>query len=253
MQVLRSRSEIDGARTELRRRRVSCTSTWPLRVLRALGLVNGISVGDHVKSWDILHTATFIQENVSRGSPILDIGAYASEILCVLHRLNYSALTGVDLNPKIRLMPYADTIRYEVADFMCTRFADESFAAITAISVIEHGFSNRPLLSEVSRLLRSGGYFIASFDYWPDKIDTTGISIFGMDWRIFSETEVLAFLDEAQTYHLTSCGTVNLDANESIMQFAGKRYTFAWLALQKSTVRGRGGNTARIPTAFRSE
>lgn len=254
VQVLRSRSEIDSARTELRRRGVSFISAWPLRVLRTLGLVKGISVGDYVKSWDILNTATFIQENVAQGSPILDIGAYASEILCVLHRLNYSRLTGVDLNPRISLMPYADTIRYEVADFLSTRFEDESFAAITAISVIEHGFSSRPLLSEVSRLLRPSGYFIASFDYWPDKVDTTGVSVFGMDWRIFSKAEVLAVLDEAQTYHLTSCRTVDLDADELIMRFAGKRYTFAWLALQKSTFSGGGGNTARIPTAaFSSE
>jgi len=198
-----------------------------------MGLVKGISLGDYNKSWDVLNTARFLQQRVSPSSPVLDIGAYASEILCVLHRLNYSALTGVDLNPKVKLMPHADTIHYEVADFTRTPFADQSYEAITAISVIEHGFSSQSLLREVSRLLRPGGHFIASFDYWPDKIETAGISIFGMEWTIFSKTEVLTFVKEASTYHLSLCGAVSLDANESTVQFSGKRYTFAWLALQR--------------------
>ncbi len=234
VQVLRSRSEIRSARKELRRWRVSCLGTWPLRALRILGLAQGVSVGDYMKSWDILNTARFIQEHVPRSAPILDIGAHASEILCVLHRLKYSALTGIDLSHKVELMPHANTIRYEVADFMHTPFADESFEAITAISAIEHGLASHRLLSEISRLLRPGGYFIASVDYWPHKIDTMGVRIFGMNWQIFSEAEVLSFLDEAQTYSLTPCGVVDLRAQEPIMKHAGRHYTFTWLALRKS-------------------
>jgi SAM-dependent methyltransferase len=206
---------------------------WLRRIGRKLGLPLGVNVGDTIKSWDVLTTTRFIQQNVSLDTPILDIGAYASEILCALHRLHYSALTGVDLNPALKHMPYAEAIRYEVADFMRTPFPDGAFGAITAISVIEHGFQSQPLLHEVTRLLRPGGYFIASFDYWPDKVDTTGIDIFGMDWRIFSRAEVLAFLDEAQTCALNPCGAVNLKAETPTMLWSGRRYTFAWLALQK--------------------
>ena len=142
-------------------------------------------------------------------------------------------LSGVDLNPRVKLMPHAEAIQYEIADFMHTPFPDESFVAITAISVIEHGFQSQNLLAEISRLLRPGGYFIASFDYWPEKIDTTDAQVFGMDWKIFSKTEVLAFLAEAQRYALKLCGTVDLDANNETMGWSRKHYTFAWLALQK--------------------
>ena len=194
-------------------------------------------MGDTIKSWDVLKTASFIRDRLPRETPVLDVGAYASEILSVLHRMKYSNLTGVDLNPHIKEMPFADPIRYEVADFMATPFPDESFGAITAISVIEHGFQSERLLREISRLLRPGGYFIASFDYWPEKVDTTGMDIFGMDWRIFSKAEVLAFIEEARAYGLSPCGEIDLEAGEKVIHWGGKDYTFAWLALRKSRMR----------------
>src|SRR4051812_25275124 len=127
--VLNSRTEIDLARKELQHKGLSRLTPWPLRALRRYGLLPGVTVGDHIKSWDVLNTARFLKDNVPVDAPILDMGAYASEILCVLHGLKYGALAGVDLNPKLSQMPYAGTIRYEVADFMQTPFPAESFAA----------------------------------------------------------------------------------------------------------------------------
>ena len=86
----------------------------------------------------------------------------------------------------------------------------------------------------MSRLIRPGGYFIASFDYWPDKIDTTSVPFFGMDWKIFSQQEVLAFIDEARAYNLAPCGNIDLAAEERPIECAERKYTFAWLVLQKS-------------------
>ena len=231
--VLLSKSEIDAARDALRRMGASCIAPWPIPLLRRFGVLGGVNLGDRLKSWDILTTATFIKERLPRETSILDIGAYASEILYVLHRMKYSNLTGVDLNPRIKEMPFADQIRYEVADFMATPFPDGSFGAITAISVIEHGFQSERLLREISRLLRPGGNFIASFDYWPEKVDTTGIDIFGMEWKIFSQNEVLTFIDEARAYGLSPCGEIDLEGREMAIHWGGKGYTFAWLALWK--------------------
>lgn len=231
--VLRSRSQIDQSRQELRRRNLSCLSTWPKRVLRKLGLAKGVSVGDYIKSWDVLKTATFIERNVPRHASVLDIGAFASEIPCVLHRLGYSSLTAVDLNPMLERMPDAGSIRYVVSDFTSTPFEEKSFEAITAISVIEHGFRSQSLLKEVARLLCDGGYFVASFDYWKDKIDTSGISLFGLDWIIFSEAELLAFIEEACDYGLMPVGEVNLNVENPAIEWGGKKYTFGWLVLQK--------------------
>jgi SAM-dependent methyltransferase len=234
VEVLDSRARIDQARHELRRRGLSFTGSWWQNLSRKLGISSQICVGDHLKSWDVLKTAAFIERNVSKTSPILDIGAFASELLYVLHHLQYSNLTGVDLNPDIKKMAYSDRVRYEVSDFMDTPFEPGSFAAITAMSVIEHGFNGKLLLAEASRLLRPRGYFIASFDYWPEKVDTSGISIFGMDWKIFSEQEVQAFLDEAVDYGLYPHGAIKLEGQQRPIRSADKDYTFAWLVLQKS-------------------
>jgi SAM-dependent methyltransferase len=164
---------------------------------------------------------------------VLDIGAYSSEILCVLHRLGFSRLIGIDLNPNIRHMPYSDSIRYEVGDFLRTPFPDRSFDVITSISVIEHGFDAPALLGEMSRLLAPGGCFVASFDYWPDKIVTRGTRFFGMDWCIFSREEVAAFVALAADYGFESEGSLALEVDEAPVHCANRDYTFAWLTLRR--------------------
>ncbi len=232
-EVLMAISQIDNARKELLSRGLSCTTSKLLHFMRKLHITRRPEVGDEIKSWDVLKTARFIEDRIKKDASILDIGAYASEILCILHRLGYSRLTGVDLNPDIKYMPYAETIKYVVSDFMHTPFENGSFDVVTSTSVIEHGFNSRALLTEITRLLRPGGYFIASFDYWPEKIDTKGTPFFGMDWKIFSKEEVLAFVDEAGAYDLKACGDLDLSADERPIECAERKYTFAWLALQK--------------------
>ncbi len=233
--VLKTKSQISDARLVLIKRGLSCTDSKLKHFVRKRGFTRTLEVGDELKSWDALKTAQFIENNVHEGLPILDIGTYASEILCILYRMGYTNLTGVDLNPNINRMPFANKIRYIVSDFMHTPFEDSSFAAITSISVIEHGFNSLALLSEMSRLLRPGGYFIASFDYWPEKIDTTGVPFFGMDWIIFSKQDIADFIKQAEGYGLVPVGELRYDAQEAPIEGGGKKYTFGWLVLRKKT------------------
>lgn len=234
MEVLKAKVEIKQARLKLRERGLSFTIPRWQRWARKITHSERINVGDELKSWDVLKTTDFLENSVSKNDPILDIGAFASELPSILYHLGYTNLSGVDLDPRIKAMPFADTVRYEVSDFLQTPFSDGSFRAITAISVIEHGFNAERLLKEISRLLRPNGFFIASFDYWPDKVDTQGVSFFGMDWKIFSTQEIEIFLHEATKYGFFPCAGVNFGGRDKAIRCANRDYTFAWLALQKS-------------------
>jgi SAM-dependent methyltransferase len=104
---------------------------------------------------------------------------------------------------------------------------------VTAISVIEHGFQREKLLAEISRILKPKGFFIASVDYWPEKIDTDDVQAFGMDWTIFSKEDLSAFIREAAKYGLQPCGALEFDALDRVVKWKRKQYTFAWLVMQK--------------------
>ena len=226
--------ENTDARFELRRRGIDCTSEWLAGLLRNCGIMRGINIGDVNKSWDVLKTVELLEGVLSLSDPVLDIGAYCSEMLPILKRLGHTDLTGIDLNDNIRDMPDNDTIRYQIGNFCQTPFPDGSFAAVTAISVIEHGFDSNRLLSEVSRVLRPGGYFIASVDYWSEKIETGGIKAFGLDWMIFSRSDIQNLLDEAARFGLVPVGKTDFTSDQAPIRWLGKSYTFAWLAMKKS-------------------
>jgi SAM-dependent methyltransferase len=233
--VLASKLEITRSRGELIDMGVSALDGRLVSLGRRLGLVGGVKIGDFVKSWDVLLTVKFLMTNLGKADPILDIGCYASEITSSLYKIGYTNLSGADLNPKLVEMPYQDRIKYEITDFMHTQFADASFKAITSISVIEHGFDPHALLKEMSRLLAPSGYFIASFDYWPEKIDTAGVKFFDMDWNIFSKEEVSEFIELAAKYGLYPVGDLQFDGRERPIDCSGQKYTFGWLALRKKS------------------
>lgn len=235
--TLQQHRDIRAARRTLREHNLSALSPWPAPLLRRLsyklGLKTSVSIGDFLKSWDVWQTVQFLQANVSPATPILDIGAFGSEITSALLRAGYASLLGLDLNPRLSRMPQRQQIHYAVADFMRAPLASNTCGAITAISVIEHGYQGKTLLAEVARLLRPGGYFIASFDYWPQKLNTAGVRLFGMEWRIFSQAEVLELIAEAARTGLYPVGPLHLEVESPTIRWGGRAYTFAWCALQK--------------------
>lgn len=234
LRILKHKSEISKARKRLRDLGINCADGVIRILLKKLHLLSGPVLGDFMKSWDVHETAGFLIENLNKNEPILDLGAYASEILPALHQAGFSDLTGIDLNPEVAGMPHHHQIRYLVGDFYGSVFTDRSFSAITAISVIEHGYEPERLFPEISRLLRPGGYFIASVDYWPEKIDTGGIRVFDLDWLVFSRSELQDLFDIACSYGLVPLGDLDFEAENSLIAWQGKQYTFAWMVLMKA-------------------
>jgi SAM-dependent methyltransferase len=234
MRVLKSRQQISSSREALRKKGASVAEGAFARLKRKVGLADGIAVGEIGKSWDVLQTVQFLETHVEKDRPLLDIGAYASEIVLSLDKLGFSSVHGIDLDPEVSRMPAADRIRYSVGDFMAMPFPDAAFEAVTSISVIEHGYDPDRLLAEVSRVLRPGGFFVFSFDYWPEKINTDGIKFFGMSWHIFSEQEIRDFVARAARFGFETVEPGDYTAGTPLIQCGGKSYTFGWMALRKS-------------------
>lgn len=232
--VLQTKNQIAEARhaLKLQGRAVLRDGPWA-RAMRRLGLTKDLPVGDRVKSWDVAQTLQFIETHLPKTASILDLGAYCSEVPVALARMGYNGVHGVDLNPGVLTMPHADRVKYSVSNFLHTPFAAGSFGAITAISVIEHGYEPHPLFAELGRLLQPGGYFIASFDYWPQKIDVGNTRFFDLSWLIFSEEDVQAMLTIAKCYGLNSAGELHPEATQRVIHCMGYDYTFGWLVLRK--------------------
>lgn len=233
LKVLPDRSTVDHARQTMVEMGASAIESPFKQTLRKLRLNRSIKLGHDLKSWDMLETIRFLQAHLKPDEAILDIGAFASEIAPSLHQLGYTKLSGVDLNPLVTKMPHHAVIDYRVSDFMHTPFLDGSFKAVTSISVIEHGLDQTALLREVARLLQPGGYFVSSFDYWIDKIDTSGIKAFDMSWTIFSKEDVESFIEEAKKFGMTPTGELNFKCEERPISWMDRDYTFGWIALEK--------------------
>jgi SAM-dependent methyltransferase len=234
MEVLQTKAEIAAARKKLKEAGADAADAGFIAALKRKRLLPGKALGDQLKSWDVWETVSFIRQNLKNDAAILDLGAFCCEVLPALHQSGYRNLTGVDLNPELTAMPYKDDIRYLVGNFLETTLPDGSFDAITAISVIEHGYRPERLFSEIARLLKPGGFFLASLDYWPDKIETAGVEVFGLDWLIFSREDVTSLFETAGTFGLQPVGKLNFEAGDALVSWQSRNYTFARIALRKS-------------------
>jgi len=234
VEVLARAADNKLARMEMRGRGLDFATPRLARWMRKARLLGGVNVGLSQKSWDVLRTLEFIEQRVDKHAPILDLGAYTSEILLGLNKMGFSDLTGIDLDPAIAQMPGGGSIKYVTGDLMQTPFPSAAFGAITAISVLEHGFSPAKAFGEVSRILKPGGYFVGSTDYWPEKIDTRGLFVYGLDWTIFSRNELTSLVEEAGRYGLIPVGPLHLDAAEAMIRWFKRKYTFAWFAFKKA-------------------
>lgn len=231
--VLKTNKQILEARKILKLNKISFTSNKIIEKLRNRKLLPGVNVGHDLKSWDVLSTINFIKVNYSKESRILDMGAYGSEVLPILHKLNYKHLHGIDLNSELTKMPYRKSIIYTVGDYYELNNYKNTYDVITSISAIEHGFNDEKILNAISNLLNNGGTFVCTFDYWGEKINTNNIKMFNLDWIIFSQEEIQKFIVKASKYNLIPFGDINFSYVDKAIKWADREYTFGYLVLKK--------------------
>ena len=231
--VLQSWAENKRARQTLTERGLGFwPAVAPRRLLDRLRGQPPIVVGEYNKSWDVLLSIDAVAEHAGRNDLVVDLGAFASEVPVALYLAGFRHVVGVDLNPRIRSMPFPRQIDWRVGDMTATDIASGTAAAVVAISSIEHG-DPRHVLREAARLLKPGGIFAGSTDYWPQKIVTDEVTMFGLPWRIFSSEEILRFIADAERYDLRPAGSVELLANEGCIDACDRLYTFGWFCFVK--------------------
>jgi hypothetical protein len=78
LEVLQDKLQINTARRELDKKGASHVDQQDSRLkalLRRLGLVRDVVMGDMIKSWDVLATAEFIESHVSHSADVGDDNA----------------------------------------------------------------------------------------------------------------------------------------------------------------------------------
>ena len=229
--VLRQQSQIAAANEDLKQRGLIDRPTAIEKGRRLVDRLRGRPDPELVlKTWDVQRAVGAFTARFGPEDPILDMGCLACDILPALARLGRRELYGIDLNPAVLRMPHADVINYTVGDLLSTPWPDGHFAGISSISVIEHGVADEELCREVSRLLRPGGVFIFTTDYWPEKIVTTE-RIFDLDWRIFDTAEIEELIDVAARHNLhpvAEPGSEIRSIASPAIHYSGKDYTFLY-------------------------
>lgn len=184
------------------------------------------------KNWDSLAALSAIVKTTAPESRILDAGAvFDSKILPWLSAYGYTNLTGINLS--FRSPVRVGNILYDQGDLTRTRFADASVDAVACLSVIEHGVDLTSYFSEMWRVLKPGGILVTSTDYWPEPIDTSGMTTFGAEWRIFDREAMRRAIQIAAQCGFVLDGALELDARERTVAWSGREYTFIYFALTK--------------------
>ena len=215
--VLRTQEEVDRAVSEV----------------RDLGL--GVR-GDLPKNWDSLATLDYVLKNTDKSARIFDAGAALySVVLPWLFLYGYKNLVGgnVIFKKKIKRGP----ILYEPCDITRTHYENNSFDAVTCLSVIEHGVDINSYFKEMSRILKKGGFLITSTDYYETPIDTKGQIAYGVPIHIFTKGEIEEVLNTAEKYGLYLTSPLDLTSEEKVVYWKqyDLRYTFLNFVLRKKT------------------
>lgn len=210
--VLQTVSEYEAAISELRR----------------CGLVPH---NDSPKNWDHLTALTAILNRTDRTANVLDAGGETySPLVHWLYLYDYRDLYVCNLSFD---EPFNQgPIQYLPQDITDTSFPDGSFDVITCLSVIEHGVDVQEFLTEAKRLLQDDGLLVISTDYWPDGVDSNGVTAYGLPWEPFDTTDVAELVESAEATGFRVLNDLDLEATDRPVKWRGMEYTFVVLEFE---------------------
>ncbi len=183
------------------------------------------------KDWEL----AMVFKNLKAACDLADLGADGS---FVLHNAIKKGLKGRKAG--IDLIEVTGTNKAEGAEYFqgsltATPFEDNSFDVLTCLSVIEHQIDFYVFAKEVSRILRSGGELFLSFDYAPEKIDTSLTKLYDLDWNILSGEDVEHLIKCLEKEGLKLSSEVDWTTKDMVINpsycspVQGVSYTFSFL------------------------
>jgi SAM-dependent methyltransferase len=201
---------------------------------------------DPIKNWDLVQISRVL-ERLKEKAWILDVGcgASSSSVLRFLYHSGFLHSIGIDISIPIedRLTQLGIMVRDRLTylpyrlmrqNVTRTKFSDNLFDFIICLSVIEHGLDLESFMKEINRILKTDGILYLSTDYWEPKIETNGIKPFGLDWKIFSKSEIIDLVGIIENNgFVLSQTSIPINKNE-VVHWKGKNYTEISLLIRKS-------------------
>jgi len=232
-------------------------------VTEAIKNLNSLNLPPHpdtVKSWDTWKIINFINKNGKKDSNILDVGCNGSPVLPILRQLGFTNLNGCDVDLNIRKRRLLKRIKNRLSgedpdkllsemlensdkfyhltiqDLEKTKYETNMFDFVSSLSVIEHGVNIRNYFSEMSRILKSGGFLLTSTDYWPKKIETAS-NVYNRSAGdiIFDRNEIEEAVDIAQKSGLELYEPIEFNYRDKVVKWkkTKREYTFLFFGLRK--------------------
>ena len=189
---------------------------------------------DRPKNWDALGAVSTVLRTVGTDARVIDAGAARySPILPWLRIYGVRELVGNNLE-FTRTINHGG-VKFEPGDITDTKYRDGYFDAITCMSVIEHGVPVEGFFRESARLLRPGGLLVVSTDYDQSPPDTTGLTAYGTQVRIFGPDDMRDVVALAEGLGLELQGELALEHDERPVHWprTGLDYTFIRLSFLK--------------------
>ena len=161
---------------------------------------------DRQKNWDALGALSAVLRSTTSADRVIDAGsARYSPLLPWLRLYGYERLLGLNLEFGRRVRHQGVEFRY--GDVTATGLAPGSVAAVTCLSVIEHGVPVTSFLQESARILRPNGVLVISTDYDQSPPDAKGKSAYGQPVHIFSPEEIVQLTQAAEQFGLRLRGS----------------------------------------------
>lgn len=171
-----------------------------------------VTSGLSCKNWETYCVLPYL-----RDGNILDMGSSGSILLENAVKKKLVGLkTGIDLDYPVSVSS-PEGINLMKGDLMETGLPDGLYNFVTSLSVLEHEVDYNKFAKETSRLLQQGGSLFVSFDYAPEKIDTSLTRLYSLKWNILCKQDVIDLVKICAEYGLEITTDIDWTTNEMVI------------------------------------